>query len=268
MEDGGLFSRSLFLKLFFVVFSVFYILHVVFFCVTSQVSNMDINQEKLEAILRPILDEVFDSKLNPIIQSLEFMSRQYDALTESNKTLTEENKVLKSQVGHLRNEISQIRVMVEEQEQYLRRDCLVLSGIPKTSEENTDEIVNEVATLMNVGLGDSDISVSHRLPTKSASSCPNIIVKFTRRECRDNIYRQRKKLKDFSTSDINLGRVADNKIFISESLTASNKQLFDNCLKYKKVHRYKYIWTWHGKIFLRKDERSPPWQIRTIKDLN
>ena len=39
---------------------------------------------------------------------------------------------------------------MEEQEQYLRRDCLVLSGIPKTSEENTDEIVKEVATLMDV----------------------------------------------------------------------------------------------------------------------
>ena len=78
---------------------------------------MDINQEKLEAILRPILDEVFDSKLNPIIQSLEFMSRQYDTLMVSNNTLTEENKVLKSEVGHLGNEISQIKVMVEEREQ-------------------------------------------------------------------------------------------------------------------------------------------------------
>ena len=158
--------------------------------------------------------------------------------------------------------------MVEEREQYLRRDCLVISGIPKTPEENTDEIVKEVATLMDVDLDVSDISISHRLPTKSASSYPNIIVKFTRRECKDNIYRQRKRLKEYTISDINLGRVAGNKIFISESLTANNKQLFDKCLEYKKEHRYKYIWTWHGKIFLRKDERSLPWQIKTINDLN
>ena len=136
--------------------------------------------------------------------------------------------------------------MVEEQEQYLRRDCLVISVIPKTPEENTEEIVKEVATLMDVDLDDSDISISHRLPTKSASSCPNIIIKFTRRVCRDNIYRQRKILNDYTTSDVNLGRVAANKIFISESLTANNKQLFDKCLVYKKEHSYKYIWTLHG----------------------
>ena len=108
MEDSGFFSRSLFLKLFFVIFCVFCDFYVVVSCVTSQVRKMDINQEKLEAILTPILDEVFDSKLNPIIQSLEFMSRQYDTLMESNKTLTVENKALKSKVGHLGNEISQI----------------------------------------------------------------------------------------------------------------------------------------------------------------
>jgi hypothetical protein len=78
---------------------------------------------------------------------------------------------------------------------------------------------------------------------------------------------QRKHLKDFTTSDINLGRLAVNKIYIAESLTSNNKQLFGKCLAVKKERRMKYIWTSNGKIYLRKDDHSPPWHVKSLKDL-
>lgn len=75
-------------------------------------------------------------------------------------------------------------------------------------------------------------------------------------------------MKTFTTSDItNLGRLANNKIFIAESLTAKNKQLFAKCLEFKKQNNMKQIWTSNGKIFLSKDEHSPPWHVKSPKDL-
>ena len=71
---------------------------------------------------------------------------------------------------------------------------------------------------------------------------PPIIVKFTQRDTRDRFYRLRSKLKDFSTGNIGLGRVAENKIFIQESLTPKKKDLFRNCLEFKKRKSFKFIY--------------------------
>ena len=74
-------------------------------------------------------------------------------------------------------------------EQYSRRDCLEIRGIPQSQEEDTDEIVKKVGELIDVDLNCEDISVSHRLSdgTRTRSDgvhikrVPAIIVKFTKR---------------------------------------------------------------------------------------
>ena len=73
-------------------------------------------------------------------------------------------------------------------EQYSRRECLEIHGIPQPQDpksENTNDVVLRVGKLMGVNLSQEDISVSHRLPTstkyKGKRSEPLIIVKFVRK---------------------------------------------------------------------------------------
>ena len=54
-----------------------------------------------------------------------------------------------------------------------------------------------------------------------------------------------------------LGFSEAKKIYINESLTQKNKELFKDCLKFKKDHSYKFLWTNAEKIFLRRDADSP-----------
>ena len=49
---------------------------------------------------------------------------------------------------------------------------------------------------------------------------------------------------------------SENRIYINENLTATNRELFKDCLKVKKDFNYRFIWT-HGRIFLWKDSASP-----------
>ena len=93
----------------------------------------------------------------------------------------------------------------------------------------------------------------------------NLILKFVRREVRDNFYRARRNLKDKSAR--NLGFISTNRIFVSESLTEMNKNLFNKCLKVRRDLGFKFIWTHLGKIKLRKDERSPVVNIHSIDDI-
>ena len=241
---------------------------------------MDSNQDKLKEMLKEILDEKLEEKLAPLIQSIEFMSGKFDELKiktseleESSKILRKENEHLQQEFANLKNELKQQAIVIDNQEQYSRRECLEIRGTPVTPNENTSEIVQKIGKLINVEISKADISISHRIPGRvqrrgeNMSTPPAIITKFTSRETRDSLYRARNKLKNHTTTDLGLGREATNPIYISESLTQRNKEIFKMALKFKKERRYRYIWTSAGRIFIRKDDNSPPKQISSLDDL-
>ena len=111
-------------------------------------------------------------------------------------------------------------------------------GIPVSVKEDTSDLICKVASLVGVEITAVDISTSHRINPKTDLSKfpPPIIAKFVSRDTRDEVYRARGKLRDFSTKDLNnLGRLAVNSIFMSESLTEMNKKLFNSALTCKKI---------------------------------
>ena len=73
------------------------------------------------------------------------------------------------------------------------------------------------------------------------------------------------KLKGKTTKDLGLSEV--NNIYISESLTASNRELFNEALKVKKDLNYKFIWSSNGRVFMRATEESPAILISCFDDL-
>ena len=114
-----------------------------------------------------------------------------------------------------------------------------------------------------------DISVCHHLPQpkgyKGKRKEPCIIVKFARRDVKDNFYKARAELRSKTTKDI--GYHAQNNIYLAESLTERNKALFRSCLNVKRDKSYKFIWTLNGTIYLRKDENSDAIKIKSTEDL-
>ena len=113
-------------------------------------------------------------------------------------------------------------------------------------------------------------NISHRLPSRKNSNpdnYPAIIVKFTRRDTRSELYNAKKFLKHKTIKDLGLGRHSERKIFISESLTKKNRELFNKCLKAKKDLNFRFIWTKYGKISLRKDADNRAVTINNDMDL-
>ena len=107
---------------------------------------------------------------------------------------------------------------------------------------------------MRIDIEDEDISISHRLPQNKKYKGkkigpPAIIVRFVRRDKKDEYYGAR--VKPQSSSTANMGYTEDNKMFISESLTESNREIFKQCLKVKKDLNYDFVRTRNGKIYMR-----------------
>ena len=125
-----------------------------------------------------------------------------------------------------------------------RRDCLEVRGIPiQDQKEDTDAIIRKVGSL----IGENEISISHRLPSSRSlegsgnQRSPAIIVKFVRRDVRDSFYKARSGLRNKSTKDLGIKRIAERKIFIAESFTQKNKCLFNKCLGAKRDLNYKFL---------------------------
>jgi dGTP triphosphohydrolase len=212
-------------------------------------------------------------------KTISFLSKKYDDLNSDfvelksvHEKLDKENKSLKAQVFQSTRDIKQLKYEVNDLEQYSRRDCLEIRGVPYLSEEDTNEIVKNVGELVDVDLEEDDFSVSHRLGDNSTRSDtvkrdPAIIVKFVRRSNRDELYKARKKLMNKSSRSLGFMRQNEQSIYISESLTKLNRKIFNQCLQKKKDLGFKYIWTSYGKTLLRKDGDSPVISIRSEDDL-
>ena len=220
----------------------------------------EILEEKLRKVIQPLSKQIEDA-----MQSVNALNTKYDQIVKTLKDLDKakdkqivENASLKAEILKSSNEVKFLKKSLNDLEQFTRRDCLEIRGIPlpstPTDLDQTDEVVLQIAEKIGVPMQKSDISISHRIPSRKQFTddgipVPPAIIKFVKREIRENLYRARKNLKSISTVD--LGYSVANKIYVNENLTEKNKEIFKLCLKCKRDLSYKFLWTNAGRIFLR-----------------
>ena len=179
---------------------------------------------------------------------------------EHNEGVKSKIKEIKEDINKLSNDGFYVEVKSDELEQYARRDCFEITIVPNDSPAL---LVKEMSEIMGVNLNENGISIAHRLPPTTKVK-DRLIVKFTRREKRDEIYSKRKNLKSKRTKDLPSvvcepeSAVVSHKaqIHVNESLTPYRKRLLGRILQFKRDHNYKFIWTANGKIMLKKTESS------------
>ena len=133
---------------------------------------------------------------------------------------------------------------------------LELHGVLVKQDENTNEIVKSVVSLLDRGyqFHEQDISISHRLPAPEGK-IPPIIVNFTRCKTCDRIFSLKRQLQGQSTLD--LGFPTENRIYLNESLTQRTiRELLKDVKAFKRDYHFKFVWTKQGKVFLEKDDSS------------
>ena len=115
-------------------------------------------------------------------------------------------------------------------QQYSRRKCLEISGIPANVADNDLESkVLEILEEIDVPIDPSLVDNCHRLPSKGSPK--KVIVKLNRRRDIRRILLNKNKLKNLKPESVNLP--GETNVFINESL----------CLYYKKLwSKYKTLW--------------------------
>lgn len=158
------------------------------------------------------------------------------------------NEKLNDEISNLREENCKLREIIDNQEQYSRRNCLLIHGIAESQNENTDEVVLDI--LHNqLALFDHDVNInsfdrSHRLGMmrnnkgRRGTKRP-IIVKFMSYRTRSKIFYNKKKLKGSN-------------VLITENLTKKRHSLLKASLD---ILGKNSCWTKDGRILSKKDNR-------------
>ena len=153
-------------------------------------------------------------------------------------------------------------------EQYSRRMCLRISGIPEAENEEVTKHVLDFAKRVNANVGPSDIDRAHRVGRSVSTYDSNerssrrreitCIIKFTNSSARLSLLKGRAKLREDHVTNV----------FINEDLTPARKSLAYECRRIKRLQtsKVKKTWVYAGYLHI-LDDNGKKVKITCLSDL-
>lgn len=176
------------------------------------------SQEDEESLVQRVIEKVFTSQT--------FLTRLADKISE------EVSNRLMNKVSQLEEKLQKMELVVEDQEQYSRRNNIRIHGIPEVQGENIyGKIVEVCHQHLGVDIEERDIDICHRLKNSDGTT-GTILVRFCRKYIRNLVFSNKKRLKG-------------TKIVIREDLTRQRVAVYRRaCERFNS----KNVWTTDGKI--------------------
>ena len=201
------------------------------------------------------------------LKKLDTMEKSMTTQSKDIKSLMTEMASVKQENANLKTEVNRLNYKVDELEQYGRRNNVEIHGIPEIPAENLPDILTKIGEKLGCEIQRSDIDVIHRLPGKDNKPRP-VIARLVRRSVRDALLKERFKLANVKTHQLDINVNEQNKIFINENLTPDRRKLFYLTRQKKDEKDYKFAWIRNGLIFLRKTENSEVIKVTCMDDLD
>ena len=232
------------------------------------------SEDIIAALLDPAVADALGKALSDLVAK-----KVEDVLDTKLNGLMEEVAGLKKELAASKKEVRRLEEEVEELSAYSRCDNLIFHGLRATSYADASSTIlpsasattpgsasnvpsepsNRAAELavirlanekLDVPLVSSDISVALRLRSQE------VIVRFTNRKIRNDIYAARKKLRN-----------AHEKVFINEHLTPSKATVFKEARELTKRKNIKSSWTYNGNIYIKENDSDNPKKIADVASL-
>ena len=211
----------------------------------DQKKNPNLSNEDIKMICSQVI-ELFND-LNSFRAELSTITEEFEKLKIKNeKDLNDLRNKLHQEINDVKmehsKEIVRLKEKHNENDQYLRSNNLVfrnllpnnykvMSGAAAFAHYVAEQI-NYFLPMLNIPVSVHNIDIAHPLRS-NAKGQPPIIVRFTNRHVRHNVFENKDYLKRFG-------------IFVTEHLTADNVKLLN---KAQGIVGYENAWSFNGKIF-------------------
>ena len=201
-----------------------------------------------------IVDSAVDSAVRRISETL---VKEVSSLKTENSALKMENDNLKKSVTKLQDRVVKLEMIADDSEQYSRRNCIRITGIPEDKDEDTDQIVLKMARDLNNDMKLEDIDRSHRVGKAHTGRARAILVKFSTYRARRNLYSKRMELRNSQNWS---------GIFINEDLTARRSEILFITRRYVRAKLLKSSYSYDGRIYVR-DLADTKHLVTVVEDL-
>ena len=165
---------------------------------------------------------------------LTLILNQFEDFKELLKAKDKEIVELRSVIGQLKKSVNRLTDELDEENAYVRRDTLLITGKPVpygTNEENTsDTVIKVLKDNLNVEITPGDINCSHRLGKQNREGGPDkrpIIVKLVRRSLKREL--------TMKSRTVQKNIAAKERLYINESLTPKRRAILQSIVKMKKM---------------------------------
>ncbi|XP_060520871.1 uncharacterized protein LOC132698665 [Cylas formicarius] len=227
------------------------------------------DERRLKNIIKDTLNELLapfkkliEQEMSNFKTSVQYMSDSFDEQNGTFAKLLVEIKALRQENVDLKQRIKQLETTFDEIEQKEKANNIIIAGIPKQRDSNTNNIVQKIFTMIQVPLPDNEIRTSYRLNKNEDSP---ILVKFDKQETKKIVLNKIRFIKGTTVSKCKL-EGEDKKIYLNEDLTVRKRMLFKKAREIKITKNYKSVYCRNGQIFLKKNDHEPPARITSEDD--
>lgn len=147
---------------------------------------------------------------------------------------------LKDQISTLQKENLELRREIDELEMYSRRNCVRVAGVSE-DRTDTDDVILDIASKLDIPIKREEITVSHRVGPKNNDRPRQIIARITNYELRHRLLKSSKQLRKIAGME---------NIAVNQDLTKTRIKLAYEARKLVKAGRAKSSFVWDGKIFV------------------
>lgn len=241
--------------------------------VLQTLENVDItsnNDPEIKVMIINLTKKIegFETILRDVKDSQHFISNQYDTMLSEIKELKKQNQNLKDEIVGLKRkvsdrdaEIDELKIQINEMDQYNRRYNMEICGVQNAGKEDTMKILEKISEEIEVPFNDQLIQAAHPLKQYNPNYPPTIMVQFTRKDVRDQWIAQGRK----TYRNAPAGKT---KVYFNENLTVANRKLHRDARIKAKDKNFKFVWVKNGKVFVKKNEEASVIHIKSTKDLD
>ncbi|XP_014360027.2 uncharacterized protein LOC106712093 [Papilio machaon] len=236
---------------------------------SAEQSELDDFRTTIMDILKELQSTVSEIKEQNVKlqESVDFTAHKYDEILTKMKQMEEARREDKKYILSLEYKIDKL-------EQQSRATSVEIRNLPKRNGEtkqNLLDTLNDIYKAIKLPPQVSDVKDIFRNNNKT--STPTVIVEFGTVKNKESLLQHIKKFnKENSNNKLNTEhlRIQGPKIpiYCSENLSSKSKRLFFLARELAGHEKYKFCWTTHGKVYLRKEEGAPLCRIDSEGDIS
>lgn len=233
----------------------------------NEVNTIDLVDEN-----NPTLKDLYKI-IKDMVQSLNFLSDQYEDAKEKIKILEEENKNLKMDAANLNSRLQYIEADYYFTQQQQLQQHFTIHGVPKQKSADLPDIIINIAKILNVNIDKTSIKSIRTINGKNQlNTTPIIVAEVQNCELKNELCNKYKTNGPLIVTQIiknnNNPATEHCKVYINDYLCSYYKKLLEETKKLKQDYNVKFVWVKNGNIYARKNENEVSYRIKNYNDLN